>query len=321
FQTFKADALVAKSAPKAEYQKKLTDAGESQYDMIKRLELSEQDHKTLVEHCRARGIQFLSSPFDAGSASFLSAELRLPLLKIASGELTNAPLLLAIAQAGTPIILSTGMSTLADIEEALGVLAFGYASPDGQPGPAAFRECYLSRAGRQALAGKVSLLHCTTEYPAPYDEVNLKAIDTMRQTFGLPVGLSDHTAGIAVPIAAVARGAAIIEKHFTLDRGLPGPDHKASLEPGELKAMVAAIRQVEAALGTGTKVPSAAELKNRAVARKSLVAACDIKAGEPFTAENLTVKRPGTGIAPLHYWEWLGKPADRDYKADERVGN
>lgn len=321
FQTFRADALVSKSAPKAEYQKKLTDAGESQYDMIKRLELSEQDHRILIGHCRNRGIQFLSSPFDTASARFLLADLRLPLVKIASGEITNAPLLLAIAQAEAPVILSTGMSTLADIEEALGVLAFGYSRQGGPPGPAAFEECYRSAVGQRALAAKVSLLHCTTEYPAPYDEVNLKAIDTMRQTFGLPVGLSDHTEGIAVPIAAVARGAAIVEKHFTLDRGLPGPDHKASLEPGELKAMVAAIRQVEAAIGTGTKVPSAAELKNRAVARKSLVAARDIKTGEPFTAENLAVKRPGTGVPPIRYWDWLGKPADRDYKADERVGN
>lgn len=321
FQTFKADALVSKAAPKAEYQKKLTDAGESQYDMIKKLELSEEDHRSLVKHCRDRGIQFLSSPFDNASARFLLTGLRLPVLKIASGELTNAPLLLTVAQAGVPVILSTGMSTLADIKEALGVLAFGYTSPQGKPDGRAFRECYRAPAGRQALADKVSLLHCTTEYPAPYDEVNLKAIDTIRKAFGLPVGLSDHTEGIAVPIAAVARGAVIIEKHFTLDRGLPGPDHKASLEPDGLKAMVAAIRQVEAALGTGTKEPSPAELKNRAVARKSLVAARDIKAGEPFTADNLTVKRPGTGIAPLHYWEWLGKIADRDYQADERVGN
>ena len=289
--------------------------------MIKRLELSEEDHRVLAAHCRARGIQFLSSPFDNASARFLLAELHLPLLKIASGELTNAPLLLAVARAGAPVVLSTGMSTLADIEDALGVLAFGYTSPDGEPGLLAFAECYRSLAGRQALAAKVSLLHCTTEYPAPYGEVNLKAIDTMRQTFGLPVGLSDHTEGIAIPIAAVARGAAIIEKHFTLDRSLPGPDHQASLEPGELKAMVAAIRQVEAALGTGTKIPSAAELKNRAVARKSLVAAKDIKAGEPFTAENLTFKRPGTGITPFSYWDLLGKPADRDYKTDERVGD
>ncbi len=319
FQTFKADALVSKTAPKAEYQKRLTGTGESQYDMIKRLELSEEDHRSLVRHCQDRGIQFLSSPFDTDSARFLLAEICLPLLKIASGELTNAPLLLAVARAGAPVILSTGMSTLADIEEALGVLAFGYTSPDGQPNLQAFADCYRSRAGQQALAARVSLLHCTTEYPAPYDEVNLKAIDTMRQTFGLPVGLSDHTEGIAVPIAAAARGAAIIEKHFTLDRTLPGPDHQASLEPGELKAMVAAIRQVEAALGTGTKIPSPAELKNRAVARKSLVAARDIKAGETFTAENLAVKRPGTGIAPLHYWDLLGKPAGRDYTPDERV--
>src|SRR5258707_119602 len=234
----------------------------------------------------------MSTAFDADNAGFLARELRVPLLKIPSGEVTNGPLLLAIARLGLPMILSTGMSTLQDVEAALGVLAFGLMGRQEQPSPVAFRAAFAAPECRRTLAEKVVLLHCTSEYPAAYDETNLRAIDTMRETFGLPVGLSDHTPGIAVPIAAVARGAVVIEKHITLDRDLPGPDHKASLEPDELTAMVAGIRAAEVALGVPDKRPSAAELGNLPIVRRGLVANRAIAEGETFTAEQLAPRRP-----------------------------
>lgn len=319
FQTFKAGNIVSKNAPKAEYQTKTTGDMETQLQMIKRLELDEAAHKVLLEHCRRRGIQFLSTPFDLESVDLLAGTLNLPRLKIPSGEITNAPLLLKAAQTGKPVILSTGMSTLGEVEMALAVLAFGYTCSGQDPSIAAFKEAYFSETGRQALKEKVVLLHCTTEYPAPFGDVNLRAMDTLGTAFGLPVGLSDHTPGIAIPVAAAARGAVVIEKHFTLDRNLPGPDHKASLEPGELKAMVRSIRQVEQALGVSCKIPVGSEIKNMPVTRKSLVAAKDIQPGELFTEENLAVKRPGTGISPVYYWEWLGKVATKSYRQDEVV--
>lgn len=320
FQSFVADKLVSRQAPKAEYQQQTTGVAESQLEMIKKLELDAKAHIALVEHCAKRGVDFLSTPFDLESLDLLAGRLNVSLLKIPSGEITNSLLLLKIALTGKPVILSTGMSTLGEVEAALGVLAFGYGRSRERPSAAAFDQAYCSPAGQELLRQKVSLLHCTTEYPAPFGEVNLRAMDSLRTAFGLKVGFSDHTPGIAVPIAAVACGAAIIEKHFTLDRSLPGPDHRASLEPGELKAMVEGIRQVEAALGNGLKLPTAAEAKNKPVARKSLVAARPIKKGERFTEDNLTAKRPGTGISPLYYWDWLGKAADRDYDQDEKVG-
>lgn len=319
FQSFVADKLVSRQAPKAEYQQQTTGVAESQLEMIKKLELDAKAHIALVEHCAKRGVDFLSTPFDLESLDLLAGRLNVSLLKIPSGEITNSLLLLKIALTGKPVILSTGMSTLGEVEAALGVLAFGYGRSRERPSAAAFDQAYCSPAGQELLRQKVSLLHCTTEYPAPFGEVNLRAMDSLRTAFGLKVGFSDHTPGIAVPIAAVACGAAIIEKHFTLDRSLPGPDHRASLEPGELKAMVEGIRQVEAALGNGLKLPTAAEAKNKPVARKSLVAARPIKKGERFTEDNLTAKRPGTGISPLYYWDWLGKAADRDYDQDEKV--
>lgn len=318
FQTFKADKLVSRTAPKAEYQTKTTDADESQYEMIRKLELDEHAHETLIEHCKVCGIQFLSTPFDLESVDLLAGRFDLPCIKIPSGDITNAPLLLKIAQTGKPVIISTGMSTLGEIEDALGVLAFGYLGKSG-PSIAAFCASYCSDEGMTALQKKVTLLHCTTEYPAPITDVNLKVMDTLKSAFGLPVGYSDHTEGIAVPIAAVGRGAVVIEKHFTLDRTFPGPDHKASLEPSELKQMVAAIRAVEQALGSGRKHPTPSELKNMSVARKSLVAACPIVAGEQFTAEHLAVKRPGDGISPLNYWRLLGMKAVRDFNSDEAI--
>ncbi len=319
FQTFKAEKLVSRSAPKAEYQTKTTDMTESQFEMIKKLELNEADHKILIQHCLKRGIEFLSTPFDFESVNLLANTFNLSRLKLPSGEITNAPLLLKAAKTGKPIILSTGMSTLGEIETALGVLAFGYASPHAEPSLEAFREAYCSEIGQKMLSEKIILLHCTTEYPAPFNDVNLRAMDTLRSAFGLRVGFSDHASGIAVSIAAVACGAEVVEKHFTLDHSLPGPDHKASLEPQELKEMISAIRNVEIALGTFRKAPAPPELKNLPIARKSLVAAKYIGHGERFTEENLTVKRPGNGMSPNLYWDMLGRQASRDYLPDELV--
>lgn len=316
FQTFRADRLASVQAPKAEYQVRQTDADESQFGMLRRLELSHDMHRALIDHCRARKIGFLSTPFDVESLDFLSG-IGIDRVKIPSGEITNGPFLLHAARSGLPIILSTGMSTLADIEAALKVIAFGWHHASGLPNPAALES--LAVTPLPDAAARITLLHCTTEYPAPADSVNLLAMGTMRQTFGLPVGLSDHTAGIAVPIAAIGLGATVIEKHFTLDRALPGPDHKASLEPDELRQMVAGIRAAEAALGQPVKRPAPVEIKNIAIARKSLVAARPIAAGEAFTAENLTAKRPGDGRSPMDYWQLLGTPATRAYAQDEAI--
>ena len=318
FQTFKADTLVSKKAEKADYQRQTTSADESQYEMIKKLELDEEAHRLLIDYCKRAGIQFLSTPFDLASVDLLAGTFDLPCIKIPSGEITNAPLLLKSAQTGKSVILSTGMSTLGEIEDALGVLAFGYLGNSG-PSIAAFRAAYCSAQGQANLLNKVTLLHCTTEYPAPFIDVNLKVMDTLKSAFGLPIGYSDHTEGIAVPIAAVARGAVVIEKHFTFDRALPGPDHKASLEPAELRQMVRSIRDVEQVLGVGTKHPTPSELKNMPVARKSLVAACAIRSGESFTAENLAVKRPGNGLSPMQQWDLLGRKASKNFAVDEPV--
>jgi len=320
FQTFKADKLVTRAAPKADYQTATTDAGESQHEMIRKLELSADQHAVLIDLCNTRNIEFLSTPFDLESLDLLVRRFNLSRIKLSSGDLTNAPLLLAAARSGKPVIVSTGMSTIGEIEAALGVLAFGYTGHGGGPGVAAFEHAYATKAGQEALRRNVTLLHCTTEYPAPFADVNLRAMQTLAAAFGLRTGYSDHTAGIAIPVAAVALGAQMIEKHFTLDRNLPGPDHQASLEPDELAQMVRSIREVETALGTGVKQLAPSEAKNRAIARKSLVAAVPISRGEAFSATNLTVKRPGDGIAPALYWEYLGKTADRDYQADERIG-
>lgn len=319
FQTFKADSLVSKQAEKAEYQQKSTDVQESQYQMLKKLELTEEMHGILIQHCQACDIEFLSTPFDESSLTMLAETYDIPYIKIPSGEITNAPFLMKIAQTGKKVILSTGMSTLGEVETALKVLAFGYLHHNESPSLSVFEQAYVSKEGQRVLKEKVKLLHCTTEYPAPFHEVNLKVMDTLQRAFGLSVGYSDHTQGIAVPIAAVARGASIIEKHFTLDRELPGPDHKASLEPDELKNMVVAIRQIEMSLGDVLKLPTASEIKNKKVARKSLVAMKEIAVGEAFTKENLGIKRPGDGISPLLYWDYLGRVADRDYREDEKI--
>lgn len=320
FQTFQVEKITSRIAQKADYQKQTTGESESQFEMLKKLELTVEDHLELVQHCRNLGIMFLSTPFDIESIDLLVKKCHVPMLKVPSGEVTNAALLLAMARTGLPIVMSSGMTFIGEVEEALGVLAFGYTADAAiTPSRNAFRLAYCSEAGQQALKDKVSLLHCTTEYPTPYIDVNLRAMDTLKAAFGLPIGLSDHTEGIAISIAAVARGATLIEKHFTLDRSMPGPDHLASLDPIQLGEMVKSIRQVEAAIGLANKLITPSELRNKNVARKSLVAARSINVGEIFTEHNLTSKRPGTGRSPMEYWDLLGKRAERSYLEDELI--
>lgn len=295
FQTFKADKLVSKSAQKADYQKQTTSAGESQYDMIKKLELDEEAHRTLISYCNEKEIMFLSTPFDHDSIEMLN-DFGMPIFKIPSGEITNLPYLRYIGRLGKKVILSTGMADLGEVGEALQVLV---------------------EAGTPKR--DITILHATTEYPCPIDEVNLRAMLTIRDHFDVEVGYSDHTQGIEVPIAAVAMGACVIEKHFTLDRNMEGPDHKASLEPQELKAMVLAIRNVSLALGDGIKRPSKSELKNKVVARKSIVAARPIQSGEVLTVDSLTVKRPGNGVSPMRWDQVVGQTALRDYEVDDLI--
>jgi N,N'-diacetyllegionaminate synthase len=295
FQTFKPDKLVIPYAKKAEYQSQVVDDTESQYSMLKKLHLSREIHEALIEHCELRGVKFFSTGFDLESIDLL-LELGVDCFKVPSGEITNLPYLNYVGSYGKSVILSTGMATLKEVGDALSL---------------------LERAGTPR--DRVTVLHCTTEYPTPMIDVNLSAMLTIRDTFGVDVGYSDHTLGIEVAIAAVALGARVIEKHFTLDRNLPGPDHKASLEPHELKSMVGAIHNIEKAMGDGIKRPSASELKNMSVARKSLVAACIIQEGEVFTETNLTVKRPGTGLSPMRWEEVLGLHASRNFVPDELI--
>ncbi len=293
FQTFIPEKVISSGAKKADYQVASTGGGESQLDMVRKLYIPYDGFRELAAYCKERGILFLSTPFDLPSLDFLCS-LGLPYIKIPSGEITNLPLLLAAARTKTPVILSTGMSELDEIRFARDTLL-----SHGCPG--------------------VALLHCNTEYPTPYADANIKAMLALRAAFGGVVGYSDHTLGIEAPIAAVALGAEIIEKHFTLDKTMPGPDHSCSLEPSELAAMVSAIRHVEAALGSGEKAPSASERKNKDIARKSIVAARDIKKGELFSESNLDVKRPGSGVSPICWFDVLGKAAKRDFAADELI--
>ncbi|MGT2501564.1 N-acetylneuraminate synthase [Bradyrhizobium guangxiense] len=318
FQTFNAKALAGRAARKAAYQQRTTASDESQLAMLTRLELPQAAHHTLIERAGERGIEFLSTPFDDASLAFLLS-MKLPRIKIGSGDLTNAPLLHAAAKAGARLILSTGMATLGEIEEALGVLAHGYGPSDDPPGIAAFRAAWRDPAARTALAQHVSLLHCTTEYPCPVGDVNLAAMATMRSAFQLPVGYSDHTDGFEVSVAAVALGATIIEKHLTLDRNAQGPDHAASLEPDDFKRMVAAIRNVEHALGDGVKAPRESEIRNVPVARKSIVAARALKAGETIGPADITAKRPGAGRPPIDYWSLVGTAAPRALEPDDPI--
>ena len=290
FQTFKADAIVSKNAEMAEYQKANTGRTEGQYEMLKRLELSPSDHEALMSRCKEKNILFFSTAFDVDGVRYLDS-LGLPFMKVPSGELTNLPYLRAINRCGKRVLLSTGMSTMQEVSEAVAVLD----------------KC------------EVTLLHCTTEYPCPIDAVNLNAMMAMKARFGLPVGYSDHTQGIIIPIAAVAMGACVIEKHFTLDRNMEGPDHKASLEPTELKAMVDAIRNIEVALGSGVKEPAEAEKKNITIARKSIVAKTFVAKGEVFSDDNLTVKRPGNGVSPMLWDSVIGRIAKHDYRPDDQI--
>lgn len=296
FQTFKSELLVSKVAKQAEYQQRnIGKKDEGQLAMLKRLELSQQDHEELIAYCEEKGIRFFSTAFDMDSIDYLHS-LNMGLWKIPSGEVTNYPYLRKIAQYREPVILSTGMCELSDIEAAVKVLlSFGVKRED------------------------ITILHCNTEYPTPFQDVNLRAMLEIGERFGVQVGYSDHTKGIEVPIAAVALGATVIEKHFTLDKNMEGPDHKASLEPGELKAMVEAIRNIEQALGTGHKTVSTSERKNIEIARKSIVAARPIKMGEVLTEENITVKRPGNGISPMRWNEVIGSCAIKNFEEEEVI--
>lgn len=293
FQTFVSSNLVSKNADKAEYQRLQTDTEESQLEMLRKLELSFEDFTELSKYCKAKEIEFVSTAFDLESIDFLN-QLDIPFWKIPSGEITNLPYLIRIAEINKPIVMSTGMSTIIEVEDAIEV---------------------LNNNG----ATDITILHCTTEYPTPYGEVNLKAMKTLKERFNVNVGYSDHTKGIEIPIAAVAMGARVIEKHFTLDRNMEGPDHKASLEPDELKAMVDAIRNVERAMGDGEKKPSESEIKNIAIARKSIIAKTDIKKGDILTENNITIKRPGNGISPMRWFEVLGIKAIQDFVEDELI--
>ena len=320
FQSFKAASLATASAAKAAYQRETTDATESQLEMLRRLELSEEQHHQLRGFCAAAGIEFLSSAFDPESLEFLTRDLALPTIKFGSGELTNAPLLFAAARSGVNLILSSGMASLGEIEEALMVVNLGYApGAIEQPRLRDFRHAWADQANRARIKQKVSLLHCTTSYPAAAADINLAAMSTLREAFGLTTGYSDHTPGDTAAVAAVALGAQIIEKHITLDRSLPGPDHRASIELPEFARMVTGIRYTETIIGEPFKVPRTKEIEIASVARKSLVAARPISANELFTNDNLTIKRPGTGIPPIAFWEYLGQPAKRNYAADELI--
>jgi len=293
FQTAIPEKVISKYADKAEYQKKTTGNEESQLEMCKRIHLKLSDYDIIKKYCEEVGIEFLSTPFDLESIDYLE-KLGIRLWKIPSGEITNLPYLIKIAKTGKPVIMSTGMSELNEVEEAVNVL-------------------------KKGGAGEITLLHCTTEYPAPFESVNLRAMNTLREKFGTKVGYSDHTVGFEAAVAAVVLGASVIEKHFTLNHNMEGPDHKASLEPEEFEVMVNNIRLIEKALGDGVKQPAEAEKKNIAIARKSIVAAKDIKKGEVLTEENITVKRPGSGISPMKWFEVLGTEAVRDFGEDELI--
>ncbi|HZV85676.1 MAG TPA: N-acetylneuraminate synthase [Brevundimonas sp.] len=318
FQTFRAEELVTRRAGKAAYQTRNTGEDGGQMAMLKALELDRDAHRALAAHSAASGVRFMSTAFDLDSLAFLNT-LDMPAVKIPSGDLTWGYMLLEAARLDRPLIVSTGMASMDEIRDALSVIAFGLTRPGVPRDLEELKTALASGEGQARLRERVTLLHCTTEYPAPLADVNLRAMDVMAETFGLKVGYSDHTLGTSVAIAAVARGATVIEKHFTLDRTRPGPDHAASLEPDELTAMIAAIREVETALGQAVKAPSAVELPNRAIARRSLVAARPIAAGEALSLDNLTAKRPADGLSPMAVWPLLGQPANRAYDADEAI--
>lgn len=293
FQTFVSENVVSINAPKAEYQSKNTETSETQLEMVKKLELSFEEFIELNEYCKSRQVEFLSTAFDLESIDFLKT-MNMKYWKIPSGEINNLPFLIRVAQLRQPIILSTGMSTLEEVGIAIETL-------------------------RKYGSNDIIVLHCTTEYPAPFEDVNLRAMKTIETEFGVPIGYSDHTLGIEVAIAAVALGATVIEKHFTLSRQMDGPDHKASIEPDELRAMVRAIRNVEISMGSGNKEPADSEKRNVAIARKSIVALCEIKEGDVFSEKNIAVKRPGGGLSPMSWFEVIGRRAPRDFEKDEMI--
>lgn len=293
FQSFNSDNLVCKSAPKASYQKIRTTQSESQYEMLKKLELTHEMHKELFQYCKENNLLFLSTPFDTESLEFLN-DMGVPIIKIPSGEITNYPLLEKVGKTEKSVILSTGMSSIEEIEQALAVL-------------------------QEHGTKEISLLHCNTQYPTPFEDVNLKAMTALKKKFHLKTGYSDHTQGIEAAIAAVAMGAKIIEKHFTLDKNMIGPDHFMSLEPEELKTMVRCIRNIEKSIGDGIKKISPSEEANRNVVRKSIVAKCEIKKGEYFSENNLTTKRPGNGLSPMEWKNIIGTRAEKDYQEDEQI--
>lgn len=316
FQSFDAGKLVTKNADQAEYQAKNTGATQSQYDLLKALEFNKHQFSTLKDYADKKGILFLSTPFDSDYLNFLVDDLDMQYIKVPSGEVTNAPFLFEVAQKKKKVIVSTGMCTLDDIKKALGILVLGYGDHETH----LFDNHSVDESQWDILSKNVSILHCTTDYPTPYHDVNLNVLQTFKETFkGMNVGYSDHTLDIFVPLAAVSLGARVIEKHFTLDRNLEGPDHKASLQPDELKKMCEGIRAVEKSLGSFEKKPTPTEIKNSKIARKSLVAQRSIKKGEVFSKENITCKRPGSGLSPMHYWDLMGRVAHRDYHMDDLI--
>lgn len=319
FQTFDAAALATKDAPKATYQKETTGTSETQFEMLKRLELPQDWHFELRDYCATKNMDFLSAAFDSSSLKFLVEKIGMKTIKVPSGEITNGPFLLEIAKTGRNIILSTGMSTINDIRCALGVLAFGLTPQDTQPTMQAFEDSFASTTGQLALKDNVSILQCTSAYPTPLDEANIRVISTLKDTFGLRTGFSDHTEGTLASPAAVALGAEIIEKHFTLDRALPGPDHKASLEPDELGRMISDIRDVERSLGNGIKKPQPSEIDTANVARKSLFTTRIIAKGEVFSEDSLVAQRPGNGVSPMQFWDQIGIVAQRQFRPGEKL--
>lgn len=317
FQTYKTENLVTQSAQQATYQVKNLGGETTQFDMLKKLELSYQQFKELKEYCNHQAIEFLSTPFDFESVDFLVHELRLKTIKIPSGELTNSPFVHYLGTKQLPIILSTGMATIEEIHESLSFIAFGLEFPGEDVDVEKVETFYNTQRAKEVLKAYVKVLHCTTEYPAPYRTINLHAMKGLRDELRLPVGYSDHSEGITVPIAAVALGATVIEKHFTIDKTLPGPDHMASLNPIELESMVNGIRAVEQSLGSVIKEVTQIEIQNREAARKSIVAKERIVKGQPIARENLTFKRPGNGMSPSKFWSLVGKSATRNYEEDD----
>ena len=316
FQTYKTELLVSENTEKAQYQKdNCPDASESQFQMLKKLELDEKSHYELLDYANSKGMDFISTPFDMQSAEFLINDLQVPTIKIPSGEIVNGPLLYRISKAGLPIILSTGMANEEEIRMALNIIGQGMSEQTGYPSP----DTHLNDDQIELVKDKVTLLLCTTAYPTPVEDVNLMAMENMEKIYGTRVGISDHTEGVAVSVAAVARGACLVEKHFTLDKSMPGPDHKASLVPDEFKRLVDEIRIVERAMGDPVKKSNPSEIPNITIARQGLISSCDIKKGEMFSEKNLTSRRPATGVSPMKYWSLIGTEAKRSYKEGEPI--